>query len=157
MLGPARLILGINAAQAQVTLDIQAAANDFGSGRIWVEKVRFLTLRGGWRPAGPDASFDGPLGEIDRLLAELRADPAELTRWAEGELSDLRKKLPPEIREGDGFDFASPGELAGDPRPDPAAPRCPVRRGEGGVELICGSRRSTSGTTARSSTRRCLT
>ncbi len=101
---------GINATHAQVTLDIQAAANDLGSGRIWVEKVRFLT-RDLAVLAGPDATFDGPLGEIDRLLAELRADPVGLVRWAEVELNDLRKKLPAEVREEDGFDLESPVSL----------------------------------------------
>ncbi len=100
---------GISAAHEQIILDIQAAANDAGSGRVWVEKVRFLT-RGG-TSAGDMASFDGPLGEIDRLLAELRDDPALLAKYAETELGDLRKKLPAELKEADGPDLAAPAGL----------------------------------------------
>lgn len=101
----------INAAHPQITLDVQAAANDLGAGRIWVEKVRFLTRAAATRDPLGGSSWEGPLGEIDRLLAELRGDPATLMRWADGELGDLRKKLPPEIREEDGFDLASPPSL----------------------------------------------
>ena len=96
---------GISAAHQQITLDIRAAANDLGAGRVWVEKVRFLTR--GVASASEAASFDGPLGEIDRLLAELRADPAWLATYAETELGDLRKKLPPELKDADGPDLAS--------------------------------------------------
>ena len=97
----------INAAHPQVILDIQAAANDFGSGKVWVEKVRFLTREPVAGPAGAAARFDGPLGEIDRLLAELRGDPAALAQFADKELGDLRKKIPGELKGDDAPDLGS--------------------------------------------------
>ena len=94
----------IAAGHEQLHVDLRAAANGVGGGRVWVEKVRFLT-----RPPSAlgAADLDGPLGEIDRLLAELRADPARLAEYADDELGDLRRKLPPELKDADGPDLAS--------------------------------------------------
>ena len=87
----------ISATHSQVIADIQAAANDFGSGRVWVEKVRFLTRELVVGPAGYGGNFDGPLGVLDSILAELRGDPNKLAAFAQAELGDLRKKIPAEL------------------------------------------------------------
>ena len=62
---------------------------------VWVEKVRFATAP----PANvDDALADGPLADLRQLIAIAESDNALLHELA-GELSDLQKKLPREIRE----------------------------------------------------------
>ena len=97
---------------------MQNAANQAGSGRIWIEKVRCLTQLP--HLGGDPPNLDGPLGEVDRLIAELLADPTALAGFAAKELGDLAKKLPAELRGDDGPDLASPvflGALLGQVRP----------------------------------------
>ena len=66
-------------------------------------------------PSGSAATApgDGPLGELDRLLAELRGDDRLLEEFAGRELADLRKKIPPELRRDDGVDLDAPDWLRG--------------------------------------------
>ena len=110
----------INAAHADLIAQIQDTANQAGSGRVWVEKVRFKTQPPLSAQRGEISNFDGPLGEIDHLLADLRTDPAELGRFAERELSTLQKKIGRELVAGEGFDLNSPAvllEILGQIRP----------------------------------------
>lgn len=91
------------------TKEIRAKALEEGGGEIWVEKVKLETTaprRPGWKP-----STDGPLGELLTYLAELQSDEAKLLEVG-GELNDLRRKLPAELREGEErLDFDSPDGL----------------------------------------------
>jgi DNA repair exonuclease SbcCD nuclease subunit len=77
------------------TNEFRGLARDVGGGRIWVEKVKLQTA-----PAHSVDTTDGPIGELFRFLDELRDDEPGLVRLA-AELSDLKKKLPRELREGD--------------------------------------------------------
>jgi exonuclease SbcD len=97
------------AAPLRWTKEIRAKALEEGGGDIWVEKVKLETTaprRPGWKPAA-----DGPLGELLNYLGELQADDEKLAE-AGGELADLRRKLPFELREGeDRLDLDSPDGL----------------------------------------------
>jgi DNA repair exonuclease SbcCD nuclease subunit len=94
----------------QVAMDVQSTAIDRGSGRVWVEKVKVRT-----RPLriGHEGAADGPLRELDRLLEELRGDDRKLLEFAGRELGDLRKKLPPELKETDAIDLDASAWLRG--------------------------------------------
>jgi hypothetical protein len=102
---------GLAASPSRWTGEIRARAIEVGGGEVWVEKVKLDTTaprRPGWKP-----STDGPLGELLGYLAELQADKAKLVEAA-GQLHDLHRKLPLELREGeDRLDFESPEALAG--------------------------------------------
>ena len=58
---------------------------------------------------------DGPVGELARLIEELRGDPAAVSQLLADDLGELRKKLPPELTEGpEAIDLDKPdtrGEL----------------------------------------------
>jgi len=93
----------------QVISEIRAQAQQAASGDAWVEKVKLSTSL----PSGLDEAYltEGPLGELNQLIAELSADEGELLALG-NELADLKKKLPPELKEGpDGLDFDSPDKL----------------------------------------------
>jgi DNA repair exonuclease SbcCD nuclease subunit len=78
------------------TNEIRAVAQDVGGGELWIEKVQLRTAL----PAeAAGQSPDGPLGEIVRRIAELKADPEDLGKLG-GEFSELLEKLPPELKEG---------------------------------------------------------
>ncbi len=88
--------------------DVRALAADVG-GDVWIEKVRVRT-RAPLDLAGLRAQPDA-IGELARALDELRRDEAGLLSLAEA-LDDLKKKLPPELREGgDGLRFDDPAYL----------------------------------------------
>jgi hypothetical protein len=54
---------------------------------------------------------EGPVGELNQLIAELSANDGELQALG-NELADFKKKLPPEIKEGpDGLDLDNPYNL----------------------------------------------
>jgi DNA repair exonuclease SbcCD nuclease subunit len=91
------------------TNEVRAVATERSGGRAWVEKVKFLT-----RPIGSpwEEHSDGPIGELVRLFAELRHDPARLHELAQRELADLRKKLPADVLEAaDGLRLDDPERL----------------------------------------------
>jgi DNA repair exonuclease SbcCD nuclease subunit len=77
--------------------EIRAAANDIGSGRIWVEKIRFET-----RPSSSERHLPktGAMGELMDLFDTLAADPSA-RRQLIAELDDLEKKIPPELKDGE--------------------------------------------------------
>ena len=92
------------------TAQIRSEAIGRGSGRIWVEAVKFRTRPQKTR-AGGDGGADGPLAELDLLLRELGGDDARLLEFAARQLADLRKKLPPELRRADSVDLDDPDWL----------------------------------------------
>ena len=54
---------------------------------------------------------EGPVGELNQLIAELSANDGQLKALG-NELADLKKKLPPELKEGpDGLDLDNPDNL----------------------------------------------
>jgi DNA repair protein SbcD/Mre11 len=96
-------ITGSSDAHAQLSRDpeeVRAEAisvvNECGGGLLWLERVEIKTL-----PIVDRAALlkrDDPLGEVARIAAELRRDPARLADWHV--LAELKKKLPVEIGEG---------------------------------------------------------
>jgi exonuclease SbcD len=88
---------------------LRAAANDGLGDGVWLEKVVVQTR----------STFDlaqvreeaGAVGHLARRLAVIKDDPKELAELA-GVLADLEKKLPPELREGEGgISLANPATL----------------------------------------------
>ena len=88
----------ITARPEQWVNEIRSTALDLGGGRVWIEKVRAATSL----PVDlDDASLsDGPVGELARVIEELRGDPESLLRLLSEDLGELREKLPPELTEG---------------------------------------------------------
>ncbi len=78
---------------------LRAAANDGLGDGVWLEKVVIHTR----------STFDlaqvreeaGAVGHLARRLAAIKDDPQELAALATS-FAELEKKLPPELREGDG-------------------------------------------------------
>jgi DNA repair protein SbcD/Mre11 len=86
------------------TNEIRSLAIHACTGRMWIEKVRLRTGSSVQTDIPP--SDHGPVGEISRVLNELRSDPDARRRLAES-LSELWKKLPGDwIDGGEGI----PGE-----------------------------------------------
>jgi hypothetical protein len=78
------------------TNEVRATANEIGADQIWIEKVELHTAP----PKVNNAdSSDGPIAELLGLIDELQADDGQLAKLHE-ELTELEKKLPPEIKEG---------------------------------------------------------
>lgn len=98
--------------------EIRAAAMEAGGGRVWVEKVRFYCRL----PSDIEQPPSG--GAMETLLAlfdELACD-TEAREELAGELADLYRKLPRELKEGpDGIRCDDPdwiGELLEQVRPE---------------------------------------
>jgi DNA repair exonuclease SbcCD nuclease subunit len=77
--------------------NVRAIASDVGAGQLWLEKLVIGTRPARLSAASPE---EGPLGELLGYLHALRTDDAALVQLASEDLSDLRTKLPPEVREG---------------------------------------------------------
>jgi DNA repair protein SbcD/Mre11 len=80
----------------QVRNETISIANECGNGLLWIERVQVATL-----PRFDRASLltrDDPVGEIVRIVAALRSNPADLDNFTS--IQELRKKLPPDIVEG---------------------------------------------------------
>jgi exonuclease SbcD len=74
---------------------------------LWIEKLQLETSA-----ESVALSDDGAIGELLQAIAAQRADAKLLTELAE-ELSELRSKLPPELREGeDGLRLEDPAFIA---------------------------------------------
>jgi hypothetical protein len=99
----------LTAKKEQLINEIRALANETGD--AWVEKV---ILRTAPPEAFDDAHLlDGPLGELEQLFAEINADHERLMGMGEA-LADLKRKLPPELKEGpDAFDLDDPDHVRG--------------------------------------------
>jgi hypothetical protein len=102
------------------TQQLRAVSLDAAGDELWLARVKLACAA---PAAGSAASFavpgvgpaaidpEGPLGQIARLAAELRADDAAVAALAE-ELGDLRAKLPAEVKEGgDGLRLDEPAVL----------------------------------------------
>lgn len=91
----------------QCVNEIRSLANETGD--AWVEKVILRTTS----HETLDESYltDGTLGELDQLFAEINADHERLMGLGEA-LADLKRKLPPELKEGpDALDFDDPDHV----------------------------------------------
>jgi hypothetical protein len=89
--------------------EIRSKALEIGSGRVWVEKVKFKLTA----PASVKhlKHAEGAIDELLKLFDELAAEPESRVRLAT-ELSDLKKKLPRELKEGaDAIRFDDPDWL----------------------------------------------
>ena len=89
--------------------EIRAAALDVASGGLWLEQVRLGTSSA----IGLDAlaTHDDAVSDLVRAFVELRSRDDALGELVP-ELSDLRQKLPLELRRGaDGFDLDHPESL----------------------------------------------
>jgi exonuclease SbcD len=76
----------------------RAQASSLSSPGVWLEKVKFETTR--LVDLEAQLGRDDALGDLLRLIAGLEDAPLELEAFAE-EFADLRRKLPPELTEGD--------------------------------------------------------
>ncbi len=92
----------------KVTEEVRALTLDL-TGEAWLEKVELAT-----QPAAARAELrerEDAIGEMLRGLGKIAKDDAALLELAE-ELADLKRKLPPELREGpDAIDLDSPEAL----------------------------------------------
>jgi DNA repair exonuclease SbcCD nuclease subunit len=92
----------------RVVEEVRALTSDL-SGEAWLEKVELAT-----RPLAqrvPLREREDAIGELLRGLGSLWHDDAALRELA-GELAELKRKLPPELREGpDAIDLDSPDAL----------------------------------------------
>lgn len=111
--GPCGAHQDIAARPEQWVANVRSTALDFSGGRVWVEKVRTATTL----PVNLNDAMlsEGPVGELARLIEELRGDPDAVLRLLAEDLGELRKKLPPELTEGpEAIDLGKPdttGEL----------------------------------------------
>jgi hypothetical protein len=96
-------ILGTTGAHAELSRDLDqvrneviSVANECGDGLLWVERVRVETL-----PTVDRAALltrDDPVGEIVRMAATFRGDPAAIANLSS--IQELQKRLPVEFSEG---------------------------------------------------------
>jgi DNA repair protein SbcD/Mre11 len=98
----------LHARSERVTEEVRALTLDL-TGEAWLEKVELET-----KPLARRAELrdrEDAIGEMRRGLSGLLHDDAALLELA-GELSDLKRKLPAELREGpDAIDLESPEAL----------------------------------------------
>ena len=71
--------------------EVRSLALDRGQGRLWVEKVVVQT-----KPSRTIFLPDGPIDEIQQIIASLRGDPEALKELA-SDLNELKRKLPSEF------------------------------------------------------------
>lgn len=93
----------------QYVTEIRARAHEAGGDEIWVEKVKLGTTL----PQSSDDAvlMDGPIGELNQLIAEIAGDHERLMTLGE-ELAELKRKLPAELGEGpEALDLDSPENL----------------------------------------------
>ena len=96
--GSTRANGAIRSDEEHFVAQLRAAANELGDG-VWLEKIVLQTR----------STFDlakvreeaGAVGHLARRLASIKADPAELAELVLV-LAELDKKLPSEVREGEG-------------------------------------------------------
>jgi DNA repair exonuclease SbcCD nuclease subunit len=76
----------------QVRAESISAANECGSGLLWIERVQVATLP----RLNQEALLkrDDPIGEVLRVIAAVRKDPTELPAWEA--IAELQRKLPKE-------------------------------------------------------------
>ena len=96
-------IFGLTSAHGQLvsgrerlTAEIRRLAGMVPGYPVWVEKVKL-----GTREPRRQSFEEGPLGTLSQVVADLRAQPAELATLVSQAIDDMRKKLPHELSEGD--------------------------------------------------------
>jgi DNA repair exonuclease SbcCD nuclease subunit len=89
--------------------ELRAIANDAGSEQVWIERIECRT-----QPSADfDVPCDGPLAELVGLVRSFESNPDRLRELA-GELDDLVRRLPADLKEGpDALRFDDPEWLAG--------------------------------------------
>src|SRR6516164_3551734 len=93
-------VVGTTDAHAELNRDLEqvrheaiSIANECGNGLFWVERVQVTT--------SPRLNLDDllkrddPIGEVVRIIATLREDPASLASW--DAVAELEKKLPEDV------------------------------------------------------------
>ena len=111
------------------TDEVRAAALDLGAGSLWVEKVRVGTTL----PVELDdaRSAEGPIGELARLIDELKSDPDSLGRLLADELAELQEEAAPGADRGARRVGSRPagvvGRAAGPGAGDARRPACLAR------------------------------
>ncbi len=96
--GKSKAHAGLIANPEQCINDVREIATDISSGNIWIEKVNIKTA------AQIDLeemrSRDDAIGELLRSIHNLSIDQESLSNMME-EFSDLKRKLPVELKQGD--------------------------------------------------------
>jgi exonuclease SbcD len=96
-------ILGTTDAHGELSRDLEqvrheaiSIATECGKGLFWVERVEVSTSP----RLNRDELLkrDDPIGEVVRIIASLRQDPAALASWSA--IAELQKKLPDELANG---------------------------------------------------------
>jgi DNA repair exonuclease SbcCD nuclease subunit len=90
--------------------EVRVAAMEIGGEGVWVEKIKMRTRT----PIDLEElrERDDAIGQLVRSIQAIKTDQDELSVLIE-KLSDLRHKLPPELREAeDGLKLDDPSELA---------------------------------------------
>jgi DNA repair exonuclease SbcCD nuclease subunit len=80
------------------TSEFRQVALDIGAGRVWIEKVLFLTSP--LRDLTAENLGDAPLAELAACLDGLRGDESKLIALATRALGELTRKLPPDLVDG---------------------------------------------------------
>jgi DNA repair exonuclease SbcCD nuclease subunit len=76
--------------------EVISISNECGNGLLWVERVQLATLPRLNRQGLIER--DDPIGEIARIVAALREQPATMANW--DAITELARKLPNELTEG---------------------------------------------------------
>jgi hypothetical protein len=76
----------------------RAQASSLSSPGVWLEKVKFETTR--LVDIEAELGRDDALGDLLRMIAGLEDAPLELEEFAQA-FADLKRKLPPELTEGE--------------------------------------------------------
>ncbi|WP_406697451.1 DNA repair exonuclease [Singulisphaera sp. Ch08] len=92
--GPSTLHDRLHADPERYVAEVRNLALERGADRLWVEKVEIQT-----RPTRLLPVLDGPIEELREVFDLLRADPEALASLGE-ELTELRRKLPPDLTGG---------------------------------------------------------
>jgi exonuclease SbcD len=80
----------------EVRAEAISVVNECGNGLIWLERVEIKTL-----PIVDRTALllrDDPIGEVARIVTELRRDPTRLADWHV--FAEVKKKLPVDVGEG---------------------------------------------------------
>lgn len=101
---PAHDVLSAN--PAKWTNEVRSRADAVGSGEVWVEKVKLRTTP--LQAHDPAESLNGPIGELVRLIEELKADDEKLQELRK-DLAEFSNKLGADLLHdrSDGTDFGS--------------------------------------------------
>src|SRR5208282_2941826 len=86
----------LNRDPEQVRSEAISIANECGNGLLWVERVQLATLPHLDRETL--LKRDDPIGEVVRMVAALRQDPASVANW--DPIVELQSKLPAQLADG---------------------------------------------------------